>query len=105
MNFELTEDQAMVRDMARELAENELLPRARKHDDQGFIDPEVFTLLGEAGMWGLTIPEEYGGSGMSNVVLCLVLEEINRACAATGVTIGCERRGRRSCRTTVSASR
>ena len=87
MNFDLTEDQAMVRDMARELAENELLPRARKHDDQGSIDPEVFTMLGEAGMWGLTIPEEYGGSGMSNVVLCLVLEEINRACAATGVTI------------------
>ena len=45
MDFQLTEEQTMVRDMAREFAENELLPRARKHDEQGFLDPEVFEML------------------------------------------------------------
>lgn len=87
MDFKLSEDELMVRDMARELAEKELLPRAKKHDDQSSLDPEVFGILAEAGMWGLAIPEEYGGSGVSTVTLCLVLEELNRACASTGVTV------------------
>lgn len=87
MNFEPTEELAMVRDMAAEFAQKELMPRATKHDRQGSIDPEVFTMLGELGMWGLTIPEEYGGTGFSNQALALVLEELNYACASTGVTV------------------
>ncbi len=87
MDFELSEDLRMVRDMARDFARAELDPRATRHDRQGSIDPEVFTQLGELGLWGLTIPEEYGGAGMGNLALSLVLEEINRACASTGVTL------------------
>lgn len=87
MNFEPTEELAMVRDMAADFARAELLPRATKHDRQGSIDPEVFTMLGDLGMWGLTIPEEYGGTGFSNQALALVLEELNYACASTGVTV------------------
>jgi alkylation response protein AidB-like acyl-CoA dehydrogenase len=87
MNFELDEELTMVRDMAREFAEQELLPRAARHDREERIDPEVLQQLGALGMWGLTIPEEYGGSGLSNLALALVLEELNYACAATGVTV------------------
>lgn len=87
MDFELSEDLRMVRDMARDFARAELEPRATRHDRQGSIDPEVFAQLGELGLWGLTIPEQYGGAGMGNLALALVLEEINRACAATGVTL------------------
>jgi len=87
MDYELTEEEAMVRDMARDFAEAELLPRATKHDRQECIDPEVFATLGELGLWGLTIPEEFGGAGMGTVALSLVLEEVNRACASTGVTL------------------
>lgn len=87
MEFALSEELTLVRDMARDFAENELVPRATKHDRQGFIDPEVFTQLGELGMWGLTVPEEFGGAGLGNLALTLVLEEINRACASTGVTV------------------
>ena len=87
MDFALTEEQSLVRDMARDFADAELMPRATKHDRQGFVDPEVFEQIGELGMWGLTIPEEYGGAGLGNVQLALVLEEINRACASTGVTV------------------
>jgi len=87
MDFELGEELGMVRDMARDFAEKELLPRARKHDGQGAIDPEVLATMGELGLWGLTVPEAYGGAGMGNLALAAVLEEINRACAATGVTL------------------
>jgi butyryl-CoA dehydrogenase len=87
MDFELTEELAMIRDMARDFAQQELLPRATKHDRQGFIDPEVYTMLGELGIWGLTIPEAFGGTEVGNLALSLVLEELNYACASTGVTV------------------
>ncbi len=87
MDFQLNEQQVLVRDMAQSFAEQELLPRASKMDRQGFIDPEVFQKMGELGLWGLTIPESHGGAGMGNVELAIVLEEINRACASTGVTL------------------
>jgi len=87
MNFELDEELAMVRDMARDFAIQELDPRASKHDRQGFIDQEVFGQIAELGLWGLTIPEAYGGAGMGNTELSLVLEEINRADASVGVTL------------------
>lgn len=87
MDFQLTEEQQMVRDMARDFAATQLAPRARKHDEQGSIDPEVFTGVAELGLWGLTIAEEYGGAGMGNLELSLVLEELNAGCASTGVTV------------------
>jgi alkylation response protein AidB-like acyl-CoA dehydrogenase len=87
MNFELDEELAMVRDMARDFAIQELDPRASKHDRQGFIDQEVFGQIAELGLWGLTIPEAYGGAGMGSTELSLVLEEINRADASVGVTL------------------
>jgi acyl-CoA dehydrogenase len=87
MEFKLTEEQVLLRDMARSFAEAELLPRATKHDRQGFVDPEVFAKMSELGLWGLTVPEKYGGAGMGNLALSIVLEEINRACASTGVTL------------------
>jgi len=87
MNFDLDEDLVMIRDMVRDFAERELVPRAGKFDRQESIDPDVFEKLGELGLWGLTIPEEYGGSGMGNTALALVLMELNRACASTGVTL------------------
>jgi len=87
MDFELSEDLTMLRDMAREFAENELVPRATKHDREETIDPAVIAHMGELGLMGLTIPEDFGGSGMGNLALSIVLEEINRGCASTGVTL------------------
>jgi len=87
MDFALTEEQTLIRDMARDFATKELLPRATKHDRQESIDPEVYEMLAELGLMGLTIPEEYGGSDVGNLALAIVLEELNYACAATGVTV------------------
>ncbi len=86
MDFALDEEQTLLRDMARDFAEAELKPRAAKHDRDEALDPEVVSLMGELGFWGLTIPEEYGGSGLGNLALVIVLEELNRGCASVGVT-------------------
>ena len=87
MDFQPNEQQVLVRDMARSFAEAELLPRAARMDRQESLDPEVLQKMGELGLWGLTIPESQGGAGMGNMELAVVLEEINRACASTGVTL------------------
>jgi alkylation response protein AidB-like acyl-CoA dehydrogenase len=87
MDFELSEDLTMLRDMARDFAESELVPRAARHDREETLDPEVLAKLGELGLMGLTVPEEHGGAGMGNLALCVVLEEVNRGCASTGVTL------------------
>jgi alkylation response protein AidB-like acyl-CoA dehydrogenase len=87
MEFQLTEEQQMVRDMARDFATTQLLPRARQHDEESTIAPEVFEGIGELGLWGLTIGEEHGGAGLGNLELALVLEELNAGCASTGVTV------------------
>lgn len=87
MDFALDEDLALIRDSARDFAAGELLPRATKHDRDEKLDPDVFGMLAELGMWGLTTPEQYGGSDFGNVALAIVLEELNYACASTGVTV------------------
>jgi alkylation response protein AidB-like acyl-CoA dehydrogenase len=87
MDFELDQELTLVRDMARDFAEKELFPRAAKHDRQEHLDREVFDRIGELGLWGLTVPEEHGGSGLGNLALATVLIEINRGCASTGVTV------------------
>jgi alkylation response protein AidB-like acyl-CoA dehydrogenase len=87
MNFAFTEELDLVRKMARDFAEAELLPRATRHDREETIDPAVFQGLADLGLWGLTVPETYGGANLGNLALAVVLEEINRACASTGVTL------------------
>jgi len=87
MDFNLNEDQAMIQDMARDFADRELIPRAAQFDIQESIDQDILDKLAELGLFGLTIPEQYGGAGMGNQALALVLMEINRGCASTGVTL------------------
>ena len=87
MDFQLTEDLELVCGMARDFADAELAPRAAKHDRESRIDPVVFDKLRELGLFGLTVAEDYGGAGLGNLALALVLEELNRGCAATGVTV------------------
>ena len=87
MDFTLNEEQTLLRDMARDFAENELAPRATQHDREAKLDPAVLSQLAELGMFGLTVPEDLGGSGLGNLALSVVLEELNRGCGATGVTV------------------
>ena len=87
LGFELGEELSLIQDEAKKFADDVLLPLATKHDREERIGDDVYRQIGDLGFWGLTIPEEYGGAGFGNVALAVVLEELNRACAATGVAV------------------
>jgi alkylation response protein AidB-like acyl-CoA dehydrogenase len=84
MDFQLTEEQQMVRDMARKFAEAEIKPRAAELDEKHEHPAEIVKQLGELKMLGIVVPEEYGGGGMDNVSYALALIEISKGCASTG---------------------
>jgi alkylation response protein AidB-like acyl-CoA dehydrogenase len=85
MDFELTEEQQMVKDMARRFAESEIAPVAAAFDASHEHPKDIVRQLGELKMLGIAVPEEYGGGGMDNVSYALALMEISKACASTGV--------------------
>ncbi len=85
MDFELTEEQQMVRDMARRFAEAEIKPKAAELDRTHKHPADIVKQLGELKMLGIAVPEEYGGGGMDNVSYVLALIEVSKACASTGV--------------------
>jgi len=87
MDFHLTEDQQMIRDTARKLADEVIAPRAAELDAQRIFPRDNFQALAEQGFCGILIPEAYGGAGLGNIELAIVIEEVNRACASTGVTL------------------
>jgi glutaryl-CoA dehydrogenase (non-decarboxylating) len=76
MNFDLTDEQLQVRDMVREFARREVAPFIRDWDAKGEFHREVLDQMGELGLLGLPIPEEYGGAGFDYVSLALACEEL-----------------------------
>jgi len=87
MDFELTEDQRMARDSARDFAEKRLKPLAQKFDEEEAIPREVYEEAAALGFFGVLIPEAYGGLGLDHVAYALVMEEISRVCAAFQVCL------------------
>ncbi len=87
MKFEYSEEQLMVRDTARDFATRELDPIAAQCDQEGRFPEEKVAMLGELGLMGVAIPEEYGGGEMDYVSYVLAIEELSRACAGTGVIV------------------
>ena len=85
MDFALTEEQQMVREMAARFAEAEIKPKAAELDETHSHPAEIVKQLGELKMLGIAVPEEYGGGGMDYVSYVLALIEISKACASTGV--------------------
>ncbi|KIE17961.1 acyl-CoA dehydrogenase [Smithella sp. SC_K08D17] len=87
MSFQLTEEQKMVRLMARDFARKELEPEAAKRDKEEIFPTEVVKKMGRLGLLGMMVPVEYGGVGASTVSYCLALQEIAYSCASTAVTM------------------
>lgn len=85
MNFELTEEQRMIQDMSRKFAEKEIKPIAAELDRTHRHPAEICAKMGELGLMGITIPEEYGGAGMDYICYVLAMIEISKACASCGV--------------------
>lgn len=78
LETQLTEDERMLRDAARQFAQTELQPRVIKAYAEEASAPELFPLMGEAGLLGVTVPEEYGGLGAGYVSYGLIAREIER---------------------------
>lgn len=85
ISFELSEDHKMVQSMVKDLADKQIRPRAAHFDETREFPWDNFKKLAELGLMGVTVPEEYGGAGMDSLAYVIVIEELSRACASTGV--------------------
>jgi alkylation response protein AidB-like acyl-CoA dehydrogenase len=87
VNLELSEEQKLLQRTVREFANSEVKPLAKEIDETGRFPRETFQKAAELGLTGVTIPESYGGAGFDHVSYSVVIEEISRACASTGVIL------------------
>jgi len=85
MDLELSPEQQMIRDTARDFATKEVLPKAAAIDREHRHPEELVRKMAELGFMGVAVPETWGGAGMDTLSYVLAMEEISRACASTGV--------------------
>ncbi|WP_163932155.1 isovaleryl-CoA dehydrogenase [Paraferrimonas sp. SM1919] len=88
LNFDLGEDITMLRDMVYKFCQNELAPIAQSIDKDNAFPSQMWQQLGELGLLGITVDEQYGGSNMGYLAHCVVMEEISRASASVGLSYG-----------------
>ena len=84
MDFELTEEHKAIRDLARDFAQKEIAPIAAKIDETGEFPRETVKQLGELGLMGIEISQEYGGGGLDCLSYVLAIEEVSKVCASHG---------------------
>ena len=87
MNFELSEEHKMIRDAARDFAQNELLPGVIERDENQAFPHEQIKKMGELGLMGMMVSPEYGGGGMDTVSYVLAMEEISKIDASASVVM------------------
>lgn len=87
MDFGLTPEQEMIRRMVREFAEKDIKPISAEIDRDGRFPWETIKKAGKLGLMGMTVPKEYGGSGIDRISYMIALEEIARVCGSHGLTM------------------
>ncbi|RMF71063.1 MAG: acyl-CoA dehydrogenase family protein, partial [Planctomycetota bacterium] len=85
VDFRLDDDQRQLRDALRDFCDNEIAPKAAQRDLEGRFEDGLIEKLAGMGLLGLYVPTEYGGSGLDIVSYAMAVEELSRACAATGI--------------------
>jgi alkylation response protein AidB-like acyl-CoA dehydrogenase len=85
MNFDLSEEQLMIRDTAREFANSEIAPSAVERDIKGEFPKDIVKKIGELGFLGMMVPPEYGGAGLDTISYVLAMIEISKVDASVGV--------------------
>lgn len=86
MDFELSKEQLMIKEMARGFAEKEIKPRAIELDRESRFADDIFKKMGELGLLGIPFPEQYGGAGGDTISYAIAVEEIGKACGGTGLS-------------------
>ncbi len=87
MNFELNENQKMISQMVRDFAEKEIRPNLNKWDEDEIFPVETMKKMGELGLLGIFIPEEYGGSGFTYFEYATALMELGKVCGGVGLSV------------------
>lgn len=86
MDYFLTEEQQMIKDLARRIADEKIAPRALELDETGEFPWDLMKIIADADLFGVYLPEEYGGLGGGVFEQCLVVEELSRACSGVAVS-------------------
>ena len=86
MDYFLTEEQVMIRDLARQIAEEKIVPVRAELDETGEFPWDIMKTLAQSDLFGLFIPEEYGGLGKGSLELAIAVEELSRACLGVSTT-------------------
>jgi len=86
MDYFLSEEQIMIRDLARQIAEEKIVPVRAELDETGEFPWDIMKVLAQSDLFGLFIPEEYGGLGKGCLELCVAVEELSRACLGVSTT-------------------
>jgi butyryl-CoA dehydrogenase len=87
MDYLLTDEQIMIRDMVEKFSREEIGPQARENQEKGIFPEDIVKKAGELGLMGVAYPPELGGAGMDFVSYMLAVEQISRYCASTGVIV------------------
>jgi butyryl-CoA dehydrogenase len=87
VDLQLSEEQLLLQKTVREFAETEVRPFAKELDETGHFPREIFKKAAELGLTGIALPESEGGAGFDHVAYTIVIEEISRCCASTGVIL------------------
>ena len=88
LNFQLGEDIDALRDAVRDFAQTEIAPRAAEIDRSDQFPADLWRKMGQIGVLGITVPEEYGGANMGYLAHMIAMEEISRASASVGLSYG-----------------
>jgi butyryl-CoA dehydrogenase len=87
VNLDLSEEQKLLQKSVREFAESEVRPHAKEIDETGRFPRDIFQKAAELGLTGVALPESEGGAGFDHLAYSIVIEEISRCCASTGVIL------------------
>ena len=88
MDFKLSEEQTLLKQSVARFVDNQVIPLAPEIDQDGLFPEKNFRSMAEMGLFGISIPQEYGGSGVDLLSCQLVMEELARGCASTANTFG-----------------
>ncbi len=86
MDYLLTEEQIMIRDLARQIAEEKIVPARAELDEHNKFPADIMKAMAQADLFGIYIPEEYGGLGKKSLELCIAVEELSKACVGVSTS-------------------